>query len=245
MRVWAIASNTLREGGRQASLYVLTLGFALIILAAPLYTAFGFGEEGPMMREAGQATVVLCGLLSALVMSSRLVHREISQGTARMVLSKPIEPHHFFLGKFLGLALALLVVTAALTVCLVVTYRWKEGILDPDLAVGGLVAYLEVLVLASLALAFSVHLSFVPNAALCGTVFILGRMPSFFGEGHLLSAPRLLLPDFAHFQLIQQAVTRSTPIDMRYLLMAALYGLLYTAAATLLGVFWMSQKENL
>jgi hypothetical protein len=107
------------------------------------------------------------------------------------------------------------------------------------------VAYLEVLVLASLALAFSVHLSFVPNAALCGTIFILARLPSFFEEGHLLSAPRLWIPDFAHFQLVQQAVTRSTPIAAQYLLMAALYGLLYTAAVTSLGVFWLSRKENL
>lgn len=245
LRVWAIAANTLREVFRQPTYPIVIVGFAVLVLASPLYTAFGFGSEGVLVREAGLATIVLCGLIIALLSSTRIVHREIETGTARIVLTKPVATHEYLVGKFLGLAGVMLVSTFVLTAALMATVGWSKGGAVAPLALGGVAAYFELLLLSSVALSFSVHLSFVPNAALCTAVFLLGGLPSFFREPSWFGAPRLLLPDFQSFQVVFEAVTTGTPLAASYLLSAAAYGILYSAAVLLLGVYGLSRRENL
>ncbi len=243
MLTWVIAGHTLREVTRQPALYYLVLLFGLLILTSPLYTAFGFGGEWMLMREAGLATVALCGLLTAVLASSRLVHREIESGTAQLVLSKPVRPYEFLIGKFLGIAGVLLGVTLLLGLILILTVALTEGTWDLQLWKGVMAAYFEVLILSGLALAFSVHLPFTPNAVLCGTIFVLGQL-SFVTDGSSLGWLGLtLLPDFTHFQAVQEAVTIRAPVPAGYLLLAGLYGVMYTTAVLLLGVFLLSRRE--
>ena len=226
---------------RQPALYLVVLFFALMILASPLYTAFGFGGEAMMMREAGLATVALCGLLTAVLASSRLVHREIESGTAQLILAKPVRPYEFLLGKFLGVSGLLLGVTAILGLVLLATVALTEGAWDLQLWKGTLAAYFEVVMLSSLALVFSVHLPFTMNAALCATIFVLGQLS--LQTAGLGGIPRALLPDFTHFQFVQEAVTIRGPVAPGYLLLAGLYGILYTAAVLFLGVFLLARRE--
>ena len=85
MRVCVIASNTAREIYRQPAVHVVVVIFGLLIATAPLYTAFGFGAEKLLVREAGLATITMAGWVLSLILSSRIVHRELEGGSARMV----------------------------------------------------------------------------------------------------------------------------------------------------------------
>jgi hypothetical protein len=81
----------------------------VIFLATPYY--FAFGDEPKLVKNSTLAVMLLAGLLGAVLSASASLAREIRTGTALAVLSKPVGRAQFLLAKFVGLALALTVLT--------------------------------------------------------------------------------------------------------------------------------------
>lgn len=80
-----------------------------IFLATPFY--FAFGDEPKLVKNSVLAVMLLAGLFGAVLSASASLAREIRSGTALAVLSKPVGRTQFLLAKYLGLALALTVLT--------------------------------------------------------------------------------------------------------------------------------------
>jgi ABC-type transport system involved in multi-copper enzyme maturation permease subunit len=80
-----------------------------IFLATPFY--FAFGDEPKLVKNSVLAVMLLAGLLGAVLCASSSLAREIRSGTALAVLSKPVGRAKFLLGKYVGLAMALTVLT--------------------------------------------------------------------------------------------------------------------------------------
>lgn len=80
-----------------------------IFLATPFY--FAFGDEPKLVKNSVLAVMLLAGLFGAVLSASASLAREIRSGTALAVLSKPIGRTQFLLAKYLGLAMALTVLT--------------------------------------------------------------------------------------------------------------------------------------
>lgn len=80
-----------------------------IFLACVNY--FGFGDEPKLVKNSVLAVMFLTGLFAAVLSASSSVAREIRTGTALAVLAKPVGRAQFLLAKFVGLALALTVLT--------------------------------------------------------------------------------------------------------------------------------------
>ena len=106
-----IAWNAFTELMRQpVFLLLMTCSsvFAVFLASTPY---FGFGEDPKLVKDSVLATLLLVGLFGAVISASSSVAREIRTGTALAVLSKPVGRVVFLLGKFLGLALTLAVLT--------------------------------------------------------------------------------------------------------------------------------------
>src|SRR6516164_6288575 len=106
-----IASNAFMELVRQPVFLLLMTSSALfeIFLATPYY--FAFGDEPKLVKNSTLAVMLLAGLLGAVLSASASVAREIRTGTALAVLSKPIGRAQFLLAKYLGLMVALTLLT--------------------------------------------------------------------------------------------------------------------------------------
>ncbi|HWF19611.1 MAG TPA: ABC transporter permease subunit [Verrucomicrobiae bacterium] len=106
-----IATNAFMELVRQPVFLLLMTSSAVfeIFLATPFY--FAFGDEPKLVKNSVLAVMLLAGLFGAVLSASASLAREIRSGTALAVLSKPIGRTQFLLAKFVGLALALTVVT--------------------------------------------------------------------------------------------------------------------------------------
>jgi len=106
-----IASNAFMELVRQPVFLLLMTSSALfeIFLATPYY--FAFGDEPKLVKNSTLAVMLLAGLLGAVLSASASVAREIRTGTALAVLSKPIGRAQFLLAKYLGLVVALTLLT--------------------------------------------------------------------------------------------------------------------------------------
>ena len=80
-----------------------------IFLATPFY--FAFGDEPKLVKDSTLATMLLAGLFGAVLSASASLAREIRAGTALAVLSKPVGRAQFLVAKYLGLMVALAVLT--------------------------------------------------------------------------------------------------------------------------------------
>ena len=106
-----IAVNAFMELVRQpVFLLLMTASSAFeIFLATPYY--FAFGDEPKLVKNSVLAVMLLAGLFGAVLSASASLAREIRTGTALAVLSKPVGRAQFLLAKFVGVIVALTVMT--------------------------------------------------------------------------------------------------------------------------------------
>lgn len=72
---------------------------------------FGFGDDPKMVKDSVLASMLLAGLVGAVLSASASVAHEIRTGTALAVLAKPVGRAQFLLAKYVGLAGTLMVLT--------------------------------------------------------------------------------------------------------------------------------------
>jgi ABC-type transport system involved in multi-copper enzyme maturation permease subunit len=106
-----IATNAFMELVRQPVFLLLMTSSAAfeIFLATPYY--FAFGDEPKLVKNSTLAVMLLAGLLGAVLAATSSLAREIRTGTALAVLSKPVGRAQFLLAKYVGLILALALLT--------------------------------------------------------------------------------------------------------------------------------------
>jgi ABC-type transport system involved in multi-copper enzyme maturation permease subunit len=124
MRQFAtIAVNAFMELVRQPIFLLLMTCSAVfeIFLATPYY--FAFGDEPKLVKNSVLAVMLLAGLFGAVLSASASLAREIRTGTALAVLSKPVGRTQFLLAKFVGVALALTVLTYVNLIAALLTSR--------------------------------------------------------------------------------------------------------------------------
>jgi len=203
---FAIFRNTVVETVRQP-VYALVLVIMCFLVAimpafsAQIYT-FGAGSglehsAERMLADLGLATVLLAGLVLAVFSTASVISREIDNRTALTVLSKRVSRWVFVLGKYAGVAVAILLATLTGTVMILLTVRVgpKVAVSDP-LDYGVIASMIAVVVLAVSLATFrnyfrgrswvgSFALSFVLLAMLVFAVFLL-----FDKEYHFIFLPR-------------------------------------------------------
>jgi len=118
-----IARNAFMELIRQPVFLLLMTASAVFILflATPYY--FAFGDEPKLVKNSTLAVMLLAGLFGAVVSASASLAREIRAGTALAVLSKPVGRAQFIAAKFVGVALALSLLTYVNLVATLVASR--------------------------------------------------------------------------------------------------------------------------
>jgi ABC-type transport system involved in multi-copper enzyme maturation permease subunit len=106
-----ITGNAFMELVRQPVFLLLMTGTAAfeMFLATPFY--FAFGDEPKLVKNSVLAAMFLSGLFGAVLSASASLAREIKSGTALAVLAKPVGRAQFLLAKYVGVALALALLT--------------------------------------------------------------------------------------------------------------------------------------
>jgi ABC-type transport system involved in multi-copper enzyme maturation permease subunit len=118
-----IATNALMELVRQPIFLLLMTSSAAfeIFLATPFY--FALGDEPKLVKNSTLAAMLLAGLFGAVVSASASLAREIRAGTALAVLSKPVGRAQFLLAKYVGLIIALGLLTYVNTLAALLASR--------------------------------------------------------------------------------------------------------------------------
>ena len=127
-----IARNAFIESVRQPVFFVMLLISALLQILNTWISGFTMGKnkvpgevtgDDKMMLDVSLATVFVCGIILAAFIATATISREIENKTILTVVSKPINRTSVILGKYLGVAGAMLIATGIMIAFLLLGIR--------------------------------------------------------------------------------------------------------------------------
>ncbi len=180
-----------------------------------------------------------------------LVWKEVERRSVYNLLSKPVRRPALVLGKYIGLAITLLVNVAvmAAVLYLVLAYMywtspenlraaWEAPATDPALLKVFLLIYVQLLLVTAIALFFSTFSSPMLSAALTFGLYVIGHFNADLKhfDAIVTSAPLVwllralyyLLPNLAPFDVTAQVV-HGQPVPAGYIVMTVGYAAIYVA----------------
>lgn len=179
----AISRTTLVECLRQpialATVIVATL---LVILSNP-FAAYTLSNDNHMFVDIGLSTIFVAGAVLAAFLATSAVSREIESRTLLTIVSKPVPRAVFVLGRFSGIAGALLVALTFLSLVFVIVEQ--HGVLETAATPLHLSVILFGVLGAAGALAGAVWLNYMLGRSFAATFLLLG-VPC-LGAGYVLS----------------------------------------------------------
>lgn len=281
MSTWVIALNTFGEAMRKKILNVfliLALGSVIISLT---FTFLTFRQQVDILKSFGLGMIQFWGLFIAIIMGITLIPQDVDQRTIYTILSKPVKRYEYVAGRFLGAAMTLGVNVALMGLAFLIVFLIKVNTGDdsamdalanyhigeffsrfhwsveiPGLIGGIAMVFLKLLLLAAVAIFFSVFISITVNFFLSAAVFIVGSMSSVTESmaNNPETSPllrliykgfHLLVPNFGNYDIQNPLIHPDVPqsdIGM-YMVKAALYGLAYTIILVVLAVLVFERRE--
>jgi len=252
MRAIAIvAGGVFRDSIRERIAYGLVF-FALLIMAASFLLAqLTAGQDVKIIKDLGLAASSVIGLFIAVFFGISLVTKEVERRSIYGLLSKPVTRSQFVVGKYLGLAVTLVVNVAVMAAALylVLAYfewatpgkakeAWEAAAIDPALIKAFALIAVELLVITAVALFLSTFSSPFLSVALTFAVYIIGH----FGDDlkhldNIVESKTLatvargvyyVMPNLARLD-VKSAVVHAVPVSVAHMFFSTLSPSLYVA----------------
>ena len=221
--LYQVAKNTFREALREPIFLLVLLSALSLIGMFPLFSMFVFRVQERLVTDSAMATTMLFGWGIAVLISSYAISREIDNGTALLLLSKPVQRPVFIIAKILGIVGAVTVFWFLTAVATLISLRVAadQFRFDEPLFYAYFGALLLGLIFAGIH-NYVNHSSFPMMAvlflcALLPLVAVLGNFLKYEGERPGLSwyiVPGLLLILFSVWAMASLATTLSTRFNL-------------------------------
>lgn len=127
-RLWTVLASTYVETIRQPIYSVILAVTAILMVLNVSLAAFTLEDDNKLLLDLGLSTLLLSGLFLAAFSAAGILSREIENKTVLTVISKPIGRPLFIIGKFMGLAAAL--ITAFYISTLIFVLSVRHGVLQ-------------------------------------------------------------------------------------------------------------------
>ena len=118
-----IARNTFRECVREPVYLVLLLISLTLNSLMPAFALFVFRNQEKLVRDSDMATMLMFGMITAVLCASNAIHREIRNGTALLILSKPVSRPMFIAAKITGICAVMLLFCFLNGLCTLIALR--------------------------------------------------------------------------------------------------------------------------
>jgi hypothetical protein len=156
-----IARNTFVESVRQPIYFVIIAlaGLCLMLTTWSAGFTMGMTESGEvsgdnkLLLDIGMATIFVCGVLLAAFLATAVISREIDNKTVLTVVSKPVSRVTLVLGKYVGVAGAILIAGITMAVFLLICIRHEVMSTAADDVDGPVVVFSLLAIGLSLAVA--------------------------------------------------------------------------------------------
>ena len=252
MRIWTIASNTVREAIRSKILYTLLMFAVVMIGTSSIVSSLSYVEPERIMQDIALAAIRLFSVGIAIFLGVGLIHGEIERRTIYTILSKPVSRSEFLLGKYLGLVLTVWMQLAIMSFAFVALSMGTEAVVDSGHAAAlGLIG-VELMLLVAVATLFSSFTTpMLASFFSCG-VWVLGHLTRNLRDHASQSAEvfvregavwmHRILPDLESFNLSKEA-SHLLPLTASEVWYPVLYGLGYVAALLVLATSIFERRD--
>jgi ABC-type transport system involved in multi-copper enzyme maturation permease subunit len=252
MKIIVIALNTLREATRDKIFYNLLIFALLVIAASVLVGELSVGSKKKIIQDIGLASILLFGLLTAILVGIGLVSKEVERRTLYTILTKPVHRYEFLFGKYVGLSLTLLLNVIVMTGFLSIVIWWQRSLISFAVIKAILLIYCELALVTAIAVLFSTLTSPNLSGAFTLCVYIIGYLTADLKEigsasksavsRFLIDLCYYVLPNFNNFNIRADAV-HGVHISNVHLLNVVLYCIMYVAIVLCLSVISFQRKE--
>jgi ABC-type transport system involved in multi-copper enzyme maturation permease subunit len=238
MKIGAIAGITFKEAKRDRVLYLLFFFAAVAILASRALAILAVGDRTKIIKDVGLASISVFGVLMAVLIGTSLVYKEIDKKTIFTLLSKPLHRAEFILGKFFGLVLTLLVMTAGMSLMFLAIVYLHTFRVEWTMLVAIAYIFLELVLITAVAILFSSFSTPILSSIFSLAFYLIGHLSwglelliKKMQAGPGRAAARFLytfLPDLENFNF-KTEVVHNLPIPAGIFVYSFLYGIFYTA----------------
>jgi len=267
-KVGAVAWVTAKEALFQPLFIILTLVglFALFVFLLIPYNTLG--EDIKLVKSQGLIVVKLFAAFLAVWTASSTIADELDGKTALMALAKPLSRTKFIIGKYVGVMIAVTLLFLILgtffanTVSYKLVYDARESSKDvptaiecaktvymilPQLAL----AYLEMIILAAIAIAISTRLPLLPNLTLTLLIYLLGNIVPVIVQSSMGQIPMvvfvanivsMVLPCLDHYNM-ETAISMGKSVPWLYVGYAACYAGLYCMAMLIVSLLLFEDRD--
>lgn len=259
IKILAIGINTFREAIRNKVLYSLLFFALLVIIGSLAFGALSVHEEVRLTTDLGLGGMSAFLVLIATFIGVNLVYKELERKTVYMLLPKPVHRYQFVLGKFLGLALTLLVLLSIMTAMLLAVLEMQGAPITTPVVMMIILIFLEVLIVTAVAVLFSSFSTPFLSGLFTVGIFLLGRsVPDIRAVATKLDEPVLpsllrviarIVPNLRYFYVTggdvggEHISIHGTFVDWGYIATATGYAGLYLAALLLLAMALFSRRD--
>jgi ABC-type transport system involved in multi-copper enzyme maturation permease subunit len=252
LKIHAIMINTFREAIRDRILYNLLIFALLIIGGSILLGTLTIGEQQKIIKDMGLASISIFGTLIAVFVGIGLVYKEIERKTIYNIISKPVHRYQFFIGKYLGLILTLLVNVLIMTGGFLSIIYFMDGSIQFGLVKAIFLIFMELAMITAIALFFSTFTTPTLSATFTLAIYVIGHLSQdlkvFGAKSELPWVRRLtgflyyVLPNLQNFN-IKGLVVHNLPLPANFILLSFLYSLLYTGILLMLAICIFGQRD--
>lgn len=225
---------------RMRVVYILIVCALILIGSAYRYDVLSLGQHKNLMVDVSLLLNTIAAILVAISVTFE-ISRELREGVASTLLTKPLGRTHYLIGKLVGTSIAGLVITGLITIgfCIIFSSAFDE--VGQSVVQGHLLVMASVIPMTALAVMFSV---LVPESIAA----ILTAIAIWFAHSTPgLSKIKILyggvLPDLNLFNLKAEAAYGLAGISWTYLLLALAWGIVYSVFATSLASLVFGYKD--
>ncbi|MCG8422972.1 MAG: ABC transporter permease [Proteobacteria bacterium] len=258
-RIYAFALNTFREAIRKRFL----IAIAILVVGTNMFAAvlgqMSLHEEARVARDVGLWSISFFGSMTAIILGVLLLYSEIQKRTIHTMLSKPVERYEFVLGKYLGMAFTLGLLVAVFTLAMASILFLRELEITDTMFKAVVLSYIEVMVVAAIAILFSSFSSPVLSGVLTGSLWFIGhRTPELvriidsaeLGLFRVVARGTLfVVPDLHAFAISGSTVdgehvsVHSSFVGWDYVMTAVGHGLFYIGLFLVLAIAIFSRRD--
>ena len=258
--ILTIAGNTISEALRRKVLNAFLLGGIAVIALTFMFGQFTARQEMTLIRGMGLGIITLAGIFITTILSINLIPTEIERRTIYTILAKPVNRWEFLIGKYLGALGTIGINLGLMGIVFIIAVTLKQiGAENPtsplELLKGLLMIFMQMILLCSVAIFFSVFLAPLVNFFLTLSLFVIGNMSSFtqdlaktgsnvFVKG-FFTVVHYLVPNFGNFQFTNPLVNPTVEVKSEILFLSqnVIYGLVYAAVLLILAVLIFDRRE--
>jgi len=239
-KIISVARHTFRESVREKLLYLVVIYAMALVVSVFILSPLSVGAaKGKIVTDVGLAGISILGILTAVIVGSNLVHKEVDKKAVLMVLTRPVSRAEYLVGKFAGILVSLLSLTSIMTAILLVMMLVGGGKITPAVFYAIGLSLIEIGLIVAVMIFFSTFTTPLLTSFFTICIFVAGTLSGdlrlfaqkFGGKAmnYLMDVLYFTLPNLNVFNLRHEAVH-----GLRYsaaeILLPAGYGVVYTAA---------------